>query len=443
MPTREDMAVAAAVLRRKLVSQVEMHAAMRKVEGSEQQGTPRVISEIMLASGALRAADTEAILNELGLRVFICPSCHSQQYVPSAQFVGKAVCRCCLGKVGSGTRATDSRDVVPMQGPREPGRADLDEGNEGGVAQAGLGQPAGMPAGADPLVGREIGPFRIAGVIHPGRRLYRAEKTAEKRMVALQLLPCPEAVPNGQAVRRLLDVIESVSKLTHRNILKTCGAGRLEDFFFLEMEYVEGVAVDSLIDVLGRIAPNEASVIAAGVLEALGAAHAENLLHLDVKPGNIIATASSRVKLGGFVDLDAVRARARQVSAVWYASPEQCLAVGRAAWDTAAMDGRADIYSLGVALYHMLTGQRPFEADTPEAVITMQESVPLPDPRRLNRSIPEAMVAVMEKMCAKKPEHRHATAALALKDIRELWRKRVVYPVPLGDLLARYHSLRV
>jgi serine/threonine-protein kinase len=288
--------------------------------------------------------------------------------------------------------------------------------------------PAGLSA-ADPasLVGSTLGDrYRLLEVIGDGGmgRVYRAERLATRQMVALKLLQ-PEFAGVDQIVQRFQREAHLTFQLSHPHIVKVVEFGEWNGRLFLAMELLAGKSLAELIqrDAAGRgrrLTVERTIAIMRAVLDALEYAHRRDVVHRDLKPENIMVIPArglfSRegVKLLDFGiaklgdERDGTRQKLTQMGLLLgtpgYMSPEQ--AVGQQA------DVRSDLYSCGVILYEMLTGQRPFESDSNLEILAMHLNTA---PRSLravapDAHIPAAVEAVVLRALAKRPAERFQTA---------------------------------
>jgi len=410
MPTREDIAVAAEALKLRLVSQLQVHRATRAVDRSHTDGCPRVMSEVLLAQGDLRADDVKDLLDRLGLRVLACADCGAQAYVSSGRAASPPRCPYC-----------------------QMGQRHAAEGPSGSPERRSRNT-------SDSLVGREVVPFRFLRVIarDDTGTTYRAENMVAVRPCVVKILNRPSL--EEARVRRFLRAAKAAGRLRHPNILRTYGAGPFEGTFYLETEYAAGRTLRRVIQRLGRVGPHEASGIAARILEALSAAHAQGVVHRSLAPESVLLTWQGGVKLKDFcllkdlLDTEGLTRPAQVLGSPWTLSPEQC--------DGRKVDGRADLYALGLTLYEMLTGERAFDSEDPLAVLEMHRTVPLPDPRERVRDLPAALVGFVFRLSAKDPEQRFPDAAHALDALRALWKEGLLHAASLEGLMAAYRAAK-
>ncbi len=280
--------------------------------------------------------------------------------------------------------------------------------------------PASLPGGAipssapSPGEARRVGPFRILREIGRGGMgvVYLAEDTRLGRYVALKALP-PYLGAGEAAKRRFQAEARAVSALDHPNIatlpeIDETDHGQL----YMVFAYYEGETLDQRL-ARGPLPVDQVLEIAIGIARGLGAAHENRIIHRDVKPSNVLLTRGGDVKLLDFgvakmageeLTGDGVR-----LGTVAYMSPEQA--------GTGPLDGRADLWSLGVVLYEMLTGQRPFPGDdarsTFQAILSHR-----PEPvATLRRDVPDALSRVVGKLLARAPDDRYPSTDQLLTDL--------------------------
>jgi len=221
------------------------------------------------------------------------------------------------------------------------------------------------------------------------------------RVVAVKVLTSSKLGTEGK--NRLLDEARAVAKLNHPNIVSVYDAGQADGTPYVVMEYIEG---DSLHD-RPPVDVAEITRIALQICAALEEAHVHGIVHRDLKPENVIITENNLVKLTDFGLARSLATRMSQegtlTGTVFYISPEQAL--GK------PLDGRTDLYALGIMLYEFTTGKLPFSADEPLAVIA-QHIHELPAlPSTVVPGISNALEKIILKLLAKDPEERFGSAA--------------------------------
>ena len=270
-------------------------------------------------------------------------------------------------------------------------------------------------ASRDPLVGRQIGPYRIVSKLGEGGMgaVYKAQHVDLRRFSALKILPEGKS---SRAARRFMREARSAAVLSHPNIVTVYTVGEAEGHRFIDMEFVEGESVQDRLQREGRFSVEEATRIIRDAATALAEAHAANIVHRDIKPGNILLSKKGTVKVADFglakdVQQDSLVTQEGKggLGTPSFMSPEQC--------DGLDLDGRADIYSLGVTYFHLLTGDLPFKATSILTVMLKHKTEPPPDPRKYVPALPEAACAIIEKCLAKDPNERYQRCEVLLADL--------------------------
>ena len=270
----------------------------------------------------------------------------------------------------------------------------------------------------DPLVGQQIGPYRILSKLGEGGMgaVYKAQHVDLRRFSALKILPQRMVETSPKAVQRFMREARSAAVLDHPNIVRVHTVGEAEGRRFIDMQFVEGESVENRLKREGRLSVVEATQIVRDTATALAEAHGANIVHRDIKPGNILLSKKGTVKVADFglakdVEQDSLVTQQGKggIGTPCYMSPEQC--------DGLDLDGRADIYSLGVTYFHLLTGDLPFKASSILTVMLKQKTEPPPDPRSFVPALPEAACAIIEKCLAKAPKDRYQTCEELLADL--------------------------
>lgn len=264
--------------------------------------------------------------------------------------------------------------------------------------------------------------------------VYKAKQIALDRFVAIKVLP-RRLSKNAEFVERFYREGRAAAALNHNNIVQAIDVGEAGGYHYFVMEYVEGNTVYEELAAGKVYKEAEAIDIVRQVAEALLHAHERGIIHRDVKPKNIMLTRERVAKLADMglaratSDAEAAMAEAgRAYGTPYYISPEQIRG-------DVHIDCRADIYSLGATMYHMVTGRVPFEGPTPAAVMHKHLKEPLTPPDHLNTSLTAGCAAMIEKMMAKKREERYPSCRELLVDLDRLARGLPPHYVeqPLGQ----------
>lgn len=236
------------------------------------------------------------------------------------------------------------------------------------------------------------------------------------RPVAVKVL-FPQYAAEPTFVARFRREAQAAANLNHPSVVAVYDWGAHEDTYFIVMEYVEGRSLADVLASEGHLYPDRAAEIATDVAAALGFAHRNGTIHRDVKPGNIMITPSGQVKVADFGIARAFggdEAELTQTGSVMgtasYFSPEQ--AQGR------PVDPRSDLYSLGVVLFEMVTGEPPFNGSSPVSIAYKHVQEAPPAASELNPSVPPALEAIIDRLLSKNPEERYAAAEDVRADLR-------------------------
>jgi serine/threonine-protein kinase len=259
--------------------------------------------------------------------------------------------------------------------------------------------------------------YEILGKLGKGGMgsVYKARHQKLDRLVALKVLP-PELAGDQEYLDRFLREARAAAKLNHPNIVQALDVGESYGYQYFAMEYVEGKTVKEMIEQEGSIEEARALDIVSQIAEALVHAWKNGMVHRDIKPSNIIVTPEGRAKLCDLglakhvSDDSAITQTGVIMGTPFYLSPEQARCE--------ELDCRSDIYSLGVTLFHMLTGQVPFTGNSAATILYKHIFLEPPKPKSLNPKISSATSQLCVRMLAKKPEERPENPQVLLEELK-------------------------
>jgi len=287
------------------------------------------------------------------------------------------------------------------------------------------------------LVGKRLGKYEIQAEIGKGGMgvVYQGYDPLLDRRVAVKVL-APHLVRERGYVERFLREARSAARLKHDGIVTIYDVGQQENWYYIVMEYLEGQTLAQIIRQRGTLSSDQALAILRRLGEALDYAHHYGLVHRDVKPGNIVVDSAGHATLA---DFGVARASGQMtltkagglVGTPQYMSPEQ--AQGE------QVDHRTDVYSLGVVAYEMLTGQTPFGAATPHAVLHQLIYEPPPSVRSRRPDLPAEVDRVLAIVLAKEPASRYQMATSFVETLGQALASKVR---PAGASSARPVSLQ-
>ncbi|WP_258111494.1 Stk1 family PASTA domain-containing Ser/Thr kinase [Alicyclobacillus sp. SP_1] len=263
------------------------------------------------------------------------------------------------------------------------------------------------------------GRYRIEEAIGGGGMavVYRAVDELLGRTVAVKMLR-PQFAGDEEFVSRFRQEAQAAAKLSHPNIVNLYDVGMSGNEYFIVMEYVDGPTLKDLIKSKGALPVEEVVDISAQICEALAHAHEHRIIHRDIKPHNILLTKSGIVKVTDFGIARAVtgttitdRQATSVLGSVHYFSPEQARG--------GQTDVKSDIYSLGVVMYEMLTGELPFSGDSPVSVALKHLREEFVEPRQIDRSIPQSIENIVLRALAKSPSARYPDMESMLADLND------------------------
>ena len=262
--------------------------------------------------------------------------------------------------------------------------------------------------------------------------VYLAKDYKLHREVAVKVLK-PELSADEVVLSKFRKEGLAAASLSHSNIVGVYDLGRDVHGDYIVMEYIDGITLKDYIRRRQKLTNDEIFKISMKIADALKAAHANNIIHRDIKPQNIMVAPNGAVKVTDFgiakaTTTSTMTGQGEAMGSVHYFSPEQ--ARGR------NVDKRSDLYSMGITMFEMATNQLPFEGDTPVATAMKQIHDPLPDVERLNPELWPGLVSIIKKLTNKQPEERYQDAGQVLEDLKRVYQN----PNYTVDSAAKYKS---
>lgn len=362
----------------------------------------------------------------------VCPYCRT----PNPE--GTTICVQCNRPMDAGN---ETLPLIPNDRSTGPAAA--------AAAKTSAGTMWSKPTAFDPETGDQSlqpgdmvgGRYEIVKLLGEGGMgaVYRARDAELDRTVALKVIR-PELARNEQVLRRFKQELILARQVTHRNIIRIFDLGHSEGMRFITMEYIEGEDLSSLLARRGRLPAAEAAAIITQVARGLEAAHAEGVVHRDLKPQNIMLDPSGKVSVMDFgiarsVDAAGMTRTGALMGTPTYMSPEQ--AQGQ------KVDARSDLYTLGIIFYELLTGSAPFEANSAMATLVRRIQEKPKGPMEAEPSVPKRINEVVLKLLAVRPEDRYQSAAEILRDLDAWEAARTGRTIVAGAPAGRGESLPV
>ncbi len=256
------------------------------------------------------------------------------------------------------------------------------------------------------LIGAVLsGRYRLESKLGSGgmSTVYLARDETLERSVAVKVLH-QEISDQPDQLERFRREARAVAQLSHPNVVAVIDAGEDGGYPYIVFEYVPGETLKARIDAVGKLPLDEAAAYAIEIGRGLAAAHAHKLIHRDVKPQNVLIDAEGRAKVTDFgiarsLESDGLTKTGRVLGTTDYVSPEQAMGHD--------VDQRSDIYSLGVLLYEMLTGEPPFKAETVVGVAMKHVNDPMPETQEMRPDASAALARVVERSTSKDPDRRY------------------------------------
>ena len=243
--------------------------------------------------------------------------------------------------------------------------------------------------------------------------VYKAMDHKLNRMVAIKILKA-EFRQDTTFIAKFRKEAQAAAGLSHPNIVNVYDVGEDRGLYYIVMELIEGITLKNYIMKKGKLSVKEATSIAIQVSLGLEAAHSQGIIHRDVKPQNIIISTDGKVKLSDFGIAKATNSNtitANVMGSVHYSSPEQVRG--------GVSDAKSDIYSLGIAMYEMVTGRVPFDGDTTVSIAIKHLQEEIIPPSRYTSDLPYALEQIILKCTQKNPNRRYADMGELIDDLKK------------------------
>ena len=243
--------------------------------------------------------------------------------------------------------------------------------------------------------------------------VYRAKDHRLNRYVAVKILK-NEYSEDSKFVTKFRQEAQAIACLSHPNIVGVYDVGQEQDMHYIVMEFVDGITLKKYIEQKGKLSVREAVGIGLQIANGLEAAHANHIIHRDIKPQNILISKDGTAKVSDFGIAKAASSNtitANAMGSVHYISPEQA----RGGFS----DEKSDIYSLGITMFEMLTGRVPFNGETTVAIAIKHIQEEMPSPKEFVPEIPSSVASIVLKCCQKSPDRRYQNMAELIADLKQ------------------------
>jgi len=390
----------------------------------EERGLFPSIGDILVQQGAVSFRVLTEAADRLGRRPLWCASCGKKYRAVGYRPGIDARCRVCGGRLERREAGLAVPGAAPTESLQAPRGGPSDETPPlVSVAALDMALPDAFRArslqrraAVQPAVGDIIGGCRLEEKLGQGGfgQVFRARHLALDRDVALKTL-LPQSAMDPSRVQRFLVEARAAARLSHPNIVAVHDVGEDRGVYYIVMQYINGKTIKRLLTERGRFGAREALGVARQAADALGYAHRKGIVHRDIKPHNMILEESGHVTIVDFgltkrMEDDAgLTTDGIVVGTSQYMSPEQA--------DGRAVDGRSDLYGLGVTLFEMLTLRVPIDGDSPWTILMRKQREPAPDVRTLTPDVPAPVAQLVAHLLERDPAARPPTGEAVVQEI--------------------------
>ena len=419
MPKLEDVRLGQLLIRKRWCSLRQVNSALAREARLKGPRKSLSLGWILVREGSLDGDRLKVSLSELGILRLICPSCRRERPVSNFDPDESYKCSKCQVSLVVEDELTLDDPTMPTSSASRSGGTTSPPPSVRTLS----GSTAGKPNTEDAIVGKVIGGCQVLSQIARGGMglVYKARQLKLGRSVAVKVLS-EELALDRKYVHRFLQEAQSAAELSHGNIVHIIDVGEINGLFYIIMEFVDGSNVRELLDAQRTLEPLRVVEIALQACQALSHAHKRGIVHRDIKPENIMLTREGVVKIADLglakkIHPDQQDGGITQTKAVmgtpYYMAPEQVK-------DFRQVDGRSDIYSLGVSLFRALTGVVPFEGRTAVEVMIKVVEGARPTIQSIRPDISTDLEAIVDKMMAHAPKDRYQAVADVSRDLERV-----------------------
>ena len=390
-----------------ILDESKLKSALEFQETFRKQGVVLSLGQVILNLGLAGADQVAKAIAHGGTATLKCPKCSRRFTVPDYAANRRYKCEPCMTYL-----------EIVIDESLQPAPATLEPAPPAPPAPGGApAAPAGPVVKKDPFEGRVFGPYTIVRRIAKGGMgaVYLGDHGTTHEKVAIKILTEEfSRMPGIQG--RFKREADTAGRLEHPNIVRQHEIAQQDSYIYIVSEFLEGGSLVDLIVKEKRLPPPRAVELACDILSGLHHAHGRGVVHRDIKPANVLLTTDGRAKVIDFgLAKDAEAQTILTLSGNVVGTPAY-MAHEQAMGETAG--AMADLYSVGILLYLMLTGKKPFEGRSIVDTLNKQINEPLPSPRAIAPEVPEDLEKVLRRICEKKPSKRYATLPEAISALR-------------------------